>query len=119
MIKTLNPNPSLIVRFAISFIFIVFGVWELLNPAYWVVFIPEPVSAVFNPLFATRVHGIVLIVLGVLLIVRIRRQIVALISTLVMLGVVVSVFAYSGFSDILVRDIVILLCVSSLLFERE
>ncbi len=117
-VKNLNIEGK-IVRLAISFIFVVFGVWELLNPTYWVVFVPKFVSVVFNPLFATRVHGLFLLILGLALISGFRRRLLAAVSTLVMLSIVSSVFLYSGFSDLLVRDIVILLCAASLIFEKE
>jgi len=110
---------TLIVRIAISFIFIVFGVWEMLAPVYWAPFVPKFVGAIFNPLFATRIHGLVLLVLGILTLIRFRKKIVSAISSLVLLSVVVSVYLFSGFSDILVRDIVIFLCSLSLLFDAD
>ncbi|MEX2007350.1 MAG: hypothetical protein WD992_01115 [Candidatus Levyibacteriota bacterium] len=108
-----------IVRLAIAFIFVVFGSWEMLVPTYWSVFVPDFAAAIFNPLFATRIHGLVLFVLGLLLISGYRKNLVSLASVLVLLGVVFSVFMYSGFSDLLVRDIVIFLCSLSLLFEKK
>jgi hypothetical protein len=108
-----------IIRFSIVFIFIVFGVWEFIAPQYWVVFVPKFVSAVFNPLFATRIHGLLLISLGIFLILEFKKFIISIISTLIMLSVVISVFIYYGFSDTLVRDIVILLCTSSLILSSR
>ena len=108
-----------IVRLAIAFIFIVFGAWEMLSPVYWAPFVPDFVGSILNPLFATRVHGLVLFVLGALLLSGFRRDLVAALSSLTLLSVVISVFMFSGFSDLLVRDIVIFLCSLSLLFEKK
>ncbi|MBI2195579.1 MAG: hypothetical protein HYU48_00865 [Candidatus Levybacteria bacterium] len=118
LIRKINFQDK-IVRLAIAFILIVFGAWEVLVPAYWAVFVPEFATAIFNPLFATRIHGLALFVLGALLISGYRKNLVSLASSLVLLSVVVSVFMYSGFSDLLVRDIVIFLCSLSLLFEKK
>lgn len=110
---------TLLVRLAISFIFIVFGIWEILVPAYWAPFVPKFVITVFNPAFAARIHGLILLVLGVLILISFRKRIVSALSSTVMLGVVFSVFAFQGFTDLLVRDIAIFLCSLSLLFETE
>ncbi len=110
---------TLLVRFAISFIFIVFGVWEILVPVYWAPFIPKFVGEIFNPLFATRIHGLVLLVLGVLTLIKFRKKIIAPLTSATLLSVVFSVYVFSGFSDLLVRDIVIFLFSLSLLFEPE
>lgn len=108
-----------IIRFAISFIFVVFGVWELVQPSYWAAFVPKFVTAVFNPLFAARAHGLLLVILGIFLISGFRKRLASILSTLVLLSIVVSVFLFLGFSDTLVRDIVILLAAFSLLFSPE
>ncbi len=118
LISKINVRDK-IVRLAIVFIFVTFGVWEMLSPGYWSVFVPKFAEAVFNPLFAVRIHGLILFILGVLLLIGFRKNLVAGLSSLVLLGVVVSVFLYSGFSDLLVRDIVIFLCSLSLLFDTE
>lgn len=108
-----------IVRLAISFIFVVFGAWEMLSPVYWVPFVPDFVSSILNPLFATRVHGLILFILGALLLSGFRKNLIAVLSSVTLLSVVLSVFMFSGFSDLLVRDIVIFLCSLSLLFKKK
>ncbi len=112
-------TPIFLVRLAISFIFIVFGIWEILVPVYWAPFIPDFVEAILNPLFATRLHGLVLLVLGVLTLISYRKKVIAPLTSLTLLSVCVSVFLFSGFSDLLVRDIVIFICSLSLLFDTE
>ncbi len=106
-----------LVRLGISFIFLTFGAWEIVEPSYWVSFIPSFVSIVFNPLFATRVHGLILGILGILIFISFRKRIISILSSLILLSVCISVFMLLGFSDILVRDIVIFLCCFSLVFE--
>lgn len=105
------------VRIAISFVFVVFGIWEILNPVYWAPFIPEFVAAILNPLFATRVHGLVILVLGVLTFIGFRKNIVAPLTSLTLASIVLSVFFFSGFTDLLVRDIVIFLCSLTLISD--
>ena len=107
---------KLITRGGIAFIFIVFGFWELINPGYWTGFIPKFLSG-FDLFLLVKIHGLTLIALGLGLLSGIYLKKFAIASTLVMLSIVMSILINDGFNDILIRDIVILLFDSTLIFE--
>ena len=109
----------LIARISIAFIFLTFGIWEIIQPAYWTAYLP---GFAFNLGFISpdsllMVHGAVLILLalGLLFLSRYLR-IFASLSALVMLSIVASLIMSTGWDDVLVRDITILLFTISLIF---
>ncbi len=105
--------------YAVTFIFLVFGVWEIVNPQYWSVFVPSFISGLFNSInFLVQIHGFVLVVLAISLIFGFKRKLTAILGTLIMADIVFSLFIGSGFSDLLIRDIVITLFVASLYFDN-
>ena len=110
-----NKIRHYIAKYAIVFIFLVFGIWELIDPGYWSAFVPSFLSN--NALLLVRIHGTILSILAIWLAIGIYFRIAAVISSLIMLDIVVSLFISSGFSDLLVRDIVILLLAISLIFD--
>ena len=114
----MHKTRKLLSSFSIFFVFIVFGVWEIINPNYWAGFIPTFMSSLLNPLLLVRFHGIVLGVIGLWLISGFQRRIAAIFSALIMLEIVISL-SLSGFSDILVRDIAIFIFTLSLIFDTD
>ncbi len=103
---------------ASAFIFLVFGIWELVNPEYWARFVPSSLFN-FNPTILIIVHGIILTLLGVWLITGKWLRVAAIAGTLVMAQIVLSLIVSSGFSDLVVRDFTIMLFVLSLAFEEK
>lgn len=103
---------------AASFIFLIFGVWELINPQYWVGFVPQFLLT-FYPTILVIIHGIVLTFLGIWIATGKWLRIAAIVGTLVMAQIVISLLVLSGFSDLLVRDVTILLFILSLVFEGD
>ncbi len=104
-------------RFSIAFIFLVFGVWEIVHPTYWTAFLPPFVTAVADSAKTVMVHGMILSVLGLAILFGYFTRIAAALGTLVMLGIVASLWTVSGFTDLLVRDIVITLFTLTLVVD--
>lgn len=106
-----------ITKLGIAFIFITFGIWEIVDPAYWSGFVPKFFEGLIDLFLAVRIHGIVLLALGLGVLSGFKTRELGIASTLVMASIVFSLLINFGFSDILVRDVVILLFASTLIFE--
>lgn len=118
----LNPEliSQILSRGAITFVFTVFGVWEVIQPMYWAAFVPAFVTALAPVTTLVTIHGIALTLIGIGMAVLKRRafRIAAVLATLVMLEIVVSLLAVGHFPDILVRDVAILLLAASLALRK-
>ncbi len=108
---------SLLGRIGVSFVFLSFGTWEIIQPDYWTAFIPSFLAHVGTPALLVRMHGIVLSLLGLGILLEFYVWFFAFIGTLVMLEIVIGLWLDSGFTDIFVRDAGILLFTASLIFE--
>lgn len=109
---------KLIPRLGISFIFITFGIWEIIQPGYWTGFVPRFLKDFIDVSLTVQIHGAILLVLGLGLMSGFQTKKLGIASTLIMLSIVFSLLLNFGFSDILVRDIVILLFASTLIFDE-
>ncbi len=108
-----------LVTYAISFIFIVFGIWEIINPSYWSVFVPGFISGVLgNVSVLVMVHGIILALIGLSLAVGFHKKITSALGTLMMMGILISLYIGSGFTTMFVRDLVITVFTASLFFDK-
>ena len=103
---------------ASAFIFLAFGVWEIVNPQYWVGFVP-PILFSFNLTLLILIHGITITVLGLWILTGKWLRLASIIGTLAMLQIVISLVISSGFSDLFVRDFAIMLFILSLAFEEN
>ena len=103
---------------AISIVFIIFGIWEILQPNYWIGFVPGYASVIMSVTTLVIIHGLVLAILGVWLITGIKKKAAAILSALVMLDIIISV-SEGGFSDVLVRDIGLFILTLSLIFDAD
>lgn len=110
-------NRKLITRIGISFIFITFGIWELIQPGYWTGFVPKFLKDFIDVSLAVQIHAVTLLILGLGVLSGYETKKFGIASTLIMGSIVFSLILNFGFSDILVRDIVILLFASTLIFE--
>jgi len=110
-------NRKLITRIGISFIFVIFGVWEIVQPGYWSGFVPRFLKDFVDLSLAVQIHGATLLALGLGVLSGFQTKKFGIASTLVMASIVFSLILNFGFSDILIRDVVILLFASTLIFE--
>lgn len=110
-------KPRMIARFGIFFLFLTFGVWEIVSPDYWVGFAPAFIAKSTDILLMVKIHGIILSIIGIgIFLSRRHTKLFAILATIMMIQIVVSLWLASGFSDLLVRDIAILIFAISLIF---
>ncbi len=107
----------ILTRLAVAQILIIFGIWEIIQPAYWNSFVPTFVSGFININLFVQLHGIFIIILGIAILIGAYLRISAALAALTILAVIVFLLISSGFSDIIVRDIVIVLAAASLVFD--
>lgn len=119
IIKKMNKNTTqvVIIRLALAFIFLTFGIWEIVQPDYWSGFVPPFVLALFGHAnLLVMIHGIVLVLLGLGFLIGYYLWYVALVAALVLAQIIISMIIQFGFDDVLVRDITIFGVIVSLLF---
>lgn len=109
---------NLVTKIGIAFIFVTFGIWEIIDPGYWSGFVPRFIEGLIDTSLAVRIHGVVLLILGIGVLSGIQTRKFGFAATLIMASIVLSLIINFGFSDILVRDIVILLFASTLVLEK-
>ncbi|HLG24867.1 MAG TPA: hypothetical protein VI564_08105 [Candidatus Nanoarchaeia archaeon] len=108
-----------LVVFGSAFLFLAFGIWELIDPMYWAGFVPPFMSGFLDAKILVLIHGIVLTVLGVWLVIGKWMKYASIVGALVMAQIIVELIVSSGFTDLFVRDFAILLFVLSLYFEES
>ena len=111
-----HHKSRVLVKFGIFFIFITFGIWEIIDPSYWLGFAPSFLAKLSYALILIKIHGIALSIVGLGIFFSKRVKLFALFSTMIMLQIVLSLWLSSGFTDLLVRDIAILIFSFSLVF---
>ena len=109
----------LLVRLAAAFIFGIFGVWEIVQPAYWIGFVPHFLSVAIDSIPLVIIHGIVLVLLAIGFVAKYQVKYVAAIGCLLLLQIIVFLFAVAGFNEVLVRDMAIMFFMASLIFQSE
>lgn len=111
-----HHKSRVLAKFGIFFIFITFGVWEIIDPSYWLGFAPSFITKLSYSLILIKIHGIALSIIGLGIFFSKRTKLFAFLSTAIMVQIVLSLWLASGFTDLLVRDIVILIFSLSLMF---
>ena len=107
----------ILTRLAVAQVLIIFGIWEIVQPVYWNSFVPAFVSSFMNINLFVQLHGIFILILGIAILIGAYLRISAALAALTTLAVIVFLLVSSGFSDIIVRDIVIVLVAASLVFD--
>jgi uncharacterized membrane protein YphA (DoxX/SURF4 family) len=98
-------NQKVILSLALGFVVIWFGINEIMHPASWTAFAPSFLgegSLVYNLVI---IHGFVLIISGISLILGFNRRFFALILSLMLLDIIITLIYNSGLEEIAVRDI--------------
>lgn len=99
----------------ISSLFLVFGIWELMYPGYWVNYVPETFG--FDVNLLVRLHGILLTAVGICVFTGYFARAASIVGTLAIGHIVVILLFSSGFNDLVVRDISLMLFTLSIYFE--
>ncbi len=105
MLEKLSPWLTAIGRILLGLVLAWFGYHELVVPRLWTGYVPilSPTSQISEIL--VLFHGIVLSILAVGLIFGIVPRTMALLASLAMLEIVVTLILTAGFSDLVLRDI--------------
>ncbi|MCL5429891.1 MAG: hypothetical protein M1504_00245 [Candidatus Marsarchaeota archaeon] len=106
----------ILTRAALALLFISFGIWEILQPQYWVAFLPSFLNGL-DPNLLIMVHGTVLLLVGLAVMTGAYLRIASIIYALIMLEIVGDLIVTSGFSDLVIRDIVVLVFAIALYFD--
>ena len=104
-------------RLALASIFIAFGVWEIVQPSFWSYYVPSFLGT-FVPIDTLVIlHGSILLVIGLAVLLGVYLRVASAMAALMMLFIIADLVSVSGFSDLVVRDIVVLLLAVSLFFD--
>ncbi|MBM2818300.1 MAG: hypothetical protein HW401_890 [Parcubacteria group bacterium] len=111
-----HHKARIIARFGILFLFLTFGIWEIIDPSYWIGFAPAFIAKSSNAMLMVKIHGIALSIIGAGIFFSRHVKFFAFLAAFTMVQIVLSLWLASGFSDLIVRDIAILIFTVSLMF---
>ena len=112
-----NQIRHIFTRLGLSVIFIAFGIWEILQPLYWVSFVPTQLGGILSSSLLVTVHGSVLLIVGLAVLLGFYLRIAAFLSILIMFEILITLIIVSGFSDLIIRDIVVLFLAIALFYD--
>ncbi len=100
--------------FALGFVFLVFGLWQILNPAYWKAYLPLFLQN-FDPILLFRLNGIFNFIVGLALIFNFYPLIFSGLAILHLIGVIFSIGLYN---DIAIRDLGLLILALAIFLDH-
>src|SRR3989344_7216728 len=98
-------NRENILSYFLAFVVIWFGINEIFNPESWVVFLPEFFENFDVVNILVIGHGILLTLCGLALVFNFYRKYIAIILSLILANIIVTLLFSSGLSQIAVRDV--------------
>lgn len=118
MIVRLAKQYPFIMRLSLFFVFIYFGISEILNPRYWSGYVSPMVMEILPiPILPfVQGHGAVLTFLAICFIFRFQLRYVGILAILVLLLIIGGLIGMNGFDEVVVRDIGLLGLVLSVWF---
>lgn len=102
-----------IYSFALGFIFVVFGVWQIFNPSYWSAYLPKFLENINSILFF-RINGTFNFIVGLFLILNLYPLIFSSLAILHLVGVI---FLIGLFNDVAIRDLGFLILAIGIFLE--
>ena len=87
-----------IIRYGVALVFLIFGVWQLIDPASWLGYVPPFVP--LDTMVAVYLNGLVDVILGIMLALGFFTRIVAIVAAVHLIAISVVL----GFNDVAVRD---------------
>jgi uncharacterized membrane protein YphA (DoxX/SURF4 family) len=97
-----------------------FGYHELVSPGLWTGYVPVISSTSHLSELLVLTHGWLLLVLAVSLVAGVAPRLAALVASVLLLEIVISLSASGGLSDLVLRDVGVLgLCVSVIGAKRQ
>lgn len=103
-----------IYRFALGFVFLVFGIWQIIQPSYWTSYLPLWTKN-FNQEILMRINGFFDFFVGLGLILGFYPLIFSALAILHLIGVI---FTLGIFNDIAIRDIGLLILAIGIFLEE-
>ena len=107
----------MLTRLSLAIVFIGIGIWEVIQPSYWAMYVPPFVSSIIATDTFLMFHGSALIIIGTAVLLGIYLRFTSALAALTMLSIILSVTYYLGFSDIVLRDIAIFVIAVALFFD--
>lgn len=108
-IKSIANQYPLVMRFFLGFVFIWFGIYEIVDPFYWSGYVLPFVAdlPIYDPSIFIRAHGVTLVILSICLFLKIYLRITGAIVVLMLLQIVLMLLLtpQMGLNEIAVRDI--------------
>ena len=105
-------------RISLSIILIGFGFWEIVQPSYWISFVPAQLGLSGSAITLVTLHGVVLLIVGLAILLGFYLRIAAVFAVLIMIEIIAVLILESGFTDLIIRDIVVLLIALALFFDN-
>ena len=97
--KFSNYSPN-VLRIGVSLVFLWFGINQVLDPDYFISYLPDFILNFSNPANFVIFNGIFEVIFGILLLLGLFTRLVSIILTLHLFGVIFSL----GYNEISVRD---------------
>jgi hypothetical protein len=107
------PLPLLLARLALAACFLGFGIWEIVAPNLWTIYIPSFLQG-FYPILLIELHGIALTVAALGVLSGYFPRFFTGLSALLLLEITVEILIQEGFTDVFIRDLALFLFACSL-----
>ncbi len=108
----------LLIRLSIAVIFIGIGIWEVLQPVYWVQYLPTFASNLSYADSLVVIHGIALAAIGIAVLLGFHLRLFSALAALMMLAIMADL-AFYGLLELFIRDLPIFLIAVSLYLDDE
>ncbi len=100
-----------IARYGVGIVFFIFGISQLINPENWLGYLPGYILNIgISPANLIYANGVFDLVIGALLLLGLFVRVVALISSLHLIGIIISL----GYNDVAIRDFGLLIVLISI-----
>jgi uncharacterized membrane protein YphA (DoxX/SURF4 family) len=111
--KINSENGKIILRISLALVFLWFGINQVYSQSEWVGFIPDFLSEIINPNLLVLINGSFEIILGIALITGFYTRLSALLLSLHLFGIALSI----GYNPIAIRDLGLALATLSIFFN--
>jgi hypothetical protein len=108
-----------IANIALAGCFLGFGLWEISDPAYWVAYAPESLSTIADPKLLVLLHGIVMSIVAIGVLSGYAHRFFLILSVLILLEVLGTVWFTIGYGDIFIRDAALFLFAVAMLADAR
>ncbi|MBS3084618.1 hypothetical protein J4411_01775 [Candidatus Pacearchaeota archaeon] len=103
-------------RYGISFVFLVFGLWQIIDPKSWLGYLPGFVFGLgLSPVLILTMNGILDFLIGLSLVLGIYIRFFSVVGIFHLLGIELSL----GFTDVTIRDISIMIVLFSVFLNGK